>query len=96
MCSSDLPKNASRRLGTSTAFSPIAYARPLPDLVPPNKILRDELCSVAWTQRAFFPEAPDRRLYMSDESVGIPSVEEVVRLSSVVLVSQFAIDILYF
>ena len=74
-----IPIHPDRRIGGGTSFQPAQFASNLRHLVNPKQILRHDLCSVAWTQRALFVGGPDRRLLMADESIGIPSVGEVVR-----------------
>ncbi|TFK86232.1 hypothetical protein K466DRAFT_566109 [Polyporus arcularius HHB13444] len=74
-----IPRHASRRSGGHAAFRDTEYALTFPRLVPPSKVLREEYSGVAWTQRALFASAPDKRLYMVDEVVGVPTVEEVVK-----------------
>ncbi|RPD56795.1 hypothetical protein L226DRAFT_469097 [Lentinus tigrinus ALCF2SS1-7] len=74
-----IPRHASRRSGGPAAFEDMADASPFRHLVSPSKVLREEYSSVAWTQRALFANEPDKRLYMVDEVVGIPTVEEVVK-----------------
>ena len=73
-----LPTHCSRRLGNAALSNEAAFTQPLPLIVSPNKILRHEYSAVAWTQRALFHETPDRKLFMADESLGIPTIEEVV------------------
>ena len=75
-----IPARLSRRLGVATSFNDLAFARRLPRIVSPSKILRQEYSAVAWTQRALFDGTPSKKLFIADESVGIPTVEEVVRL----------------
>lgn len=76
-----IPRHASRRIGSPTAFEASDFSVSLPRIVPPNRILLHEHSSVCWTQRALFPEQSSaiRRLVMADASIGVPTVEEVVR-----------------
>ena len=60
-------------------FQVTQFSTPFPLIVSPNKILRHEYSAIAWTQRALFPETPNKKLFMADEAVGVPIVEEVVR-----------------
>ncbi|KAM5530669.1 hypothetical protein V8D89_015641 [Ganoderma adspersum] len=74
-----IPTRLSRRVGVATSFNDTGFAQRLPRVVPPTKILRHEYSAVAWTQRALFDGTPNKRLFMADESVGIPTIEEVVK-----------------
>ncbi|KAI0739602.1 hypothetical protein C8Q80DRAFT_1274667 [Daedaleopsis nitida] len=76
-----IPRHASRRIGSLTTFEASEFSVPLPCIVSPNRILLHEHSSVCWTQRALFPEQSSviRRLVMADESIGVPTVEEVVK-----------------
>ncbi len=75
-----IPRHSSRRIGGSTTFLPPDYVTvSLPFLVTPRQVLRHEHSSIAWTQRAMLPDGTDRRLLLADETLGIPSLEEVVR-----------------
>ncbi|KAI1789348.1 hypothetical protein LXA43DRAFT_1062972 [Ganoderma leucocontextum] len=74
-----IPTRRSRRLGDAASFDETAFAQHLPLIVSPNNILRDEYSAVAWSQRALFHDTPSRRLFMADESLGIPTTEEVAK-----------------
>ena len=67
-----------RPLNSSSTFRDMDFALLLPLIVPPSKAVRNEYASVAWTQRALFLNAPDKRLLMTHESIGVPSIREVV------------------
>ncbi|KAH9939666.1 uncharacterized protein BXZ73DRAFT_43603 [Epithele typhae] len=68
-----------RRVGGSTTFRVEDFATPLPLLVRPTQVVRDEYASVAWTQRALFPTSVDTgRLFLADQSLGVPTSSEVV------------------
>ena len=76
-----IPARLSRRLGlVATSFNDLVFAQRLPRIASLNKILRQEYSAVAWTQRTLFDGTPSKKLFIVDESVGIPTVEEVVRL----------------
>ncbi|PIL32619.1 hypothetical protein GSI_05323 [Ganoderma sinense ZZ0214-1] len=74
-----IPTRLSRREGVATLFNDTGFALRLPRIVSPRQILRPEYSAIAWTQRALFDGTPDKRLFMADESVGIPAIEEVVK-----------------
>ncbi|EJF60799.1 hypothetical protein DICSQDRAFT_181063 [Dichomitus squalens LYAD-421 SS1] len=73
-----IPRHHSRRLGSPTASEVAQFAVSLPLIVSPKKILRHQYSPIAWTQRALFPETPNKKLFLADEAVGVPTVEEVV------------------
>ena len=68
-----------RRHGASYDIQP--HLVPLPTILPPSKILRAHLEPIAWTQRGMFYDPPSEHLIAVNPTLGIPSVQEVVRLS---------------
>ncbi|KAJ7578449.1 hypothetical protein C8J56DRAFT_967961 [Mycena floridula] len=67
------------------------YVRSLPELVSPTEVLRLDLEAIGWTQRALFLVEPHSRILLSNHTLGIPTIEEVVRHLSV-LALQIARD----
>ncbi|VDC01297.1 unnamed protein product [Peniophora sp. CBMAI 1063] len=55
-----------------------AYAREFPEIVSPGQLLRADLASIAWTQRALFESEPSPRLAVENAALGVPTAEEVV------------------
>jgi len=53
----------------------------LDTIVQPNELVREEFEAVAWSQRAFFLEQPDRRVLVEYPNLGTPNFSEVVRCS---------------
>ncbi|KAJ6490694.1 hypothetical protein C8R47DRAFT_1071069 [Mycena vitilis] len=63
----------------SSSYFTDSYCDPLPRIVAPSQILRRKDECVAWTQRALCQEEPTGDLLALNESLGIPTVIEVVR-----------------
>ena len=56
----------------------LQYVQHLPEVVSPNQLVREEFEHIAWTQRAFFNEQPDRRVLLAYPGLGKPTVLDVV------------------
>ncbi|KAJ7685634.1 hypothetical protein DFH06DRAFT_1075187 [Mycena polygramma] len=63
----------------SSSYFTDSYCDPLPRIVAPSQILRRKDERIAWTQRALCQEEPTGGLLALNESLGIPTVVEVVR-----------------
>lgn len=77
-----IPRSEIRRSYREPAFSPLGFARQLPQIVSPKEVLRTEFEPVAWTQRALFREVPSQQLLLANPSLGVPSPIHVVCISS--------------
>ncbi|KZT01859.1 uncharacterized protein LAESUDRAFT_686116 [Laetiporus sulphureus 93-53] len=74
-----IPCDVVRRHYKDESLHPEDYAIPLPRLVSPGQILRAEHEQIAWTQRGLFMLPPDERLLLADLTLGVPTLDEVVR-----------------
>ena len=54
----------------------------LDTIVQPNELVREEFEAIAWSQRAFFLEQPDRRVLVEYPNLGRPNFSEVVCCST--------------
>lgn len=73
-----IPRDPIRQRSMSLTDDSV-YVVPLPDVVSPNQILREEFRAIAWTRRAVFTTPPNQRVLLANPTLGIPSVLEVVR-----------------
>ncbi|KAJ7137800.1 inositol-pentakisphosphate 2-kinase-domain-containing protein [Mycena epipterygia] len=71
-----IPRN--QRRSTTISFSTESYCSPLPVVVSPSQVLRQEHEQLAWTQRALFQEEPIPNLVAFNPSLGVPNANEVV------------------
>ncbi|KAJ6531213.1 hypothetical protein B0H19DRAFT_472983 [Mycena capillaripes] len=78
-----------RSTSTTISFSPQSYCLPLPVVVSPSQLVRQQYERVAWTQRALFQNEPGPNLVAVNPSLGVPHVKEVVA-HLVVLAVQIA------
>lgn len=76
-----IPRNTTRR--HTATYETSNYGSPLPDILSPAQIVREEYEAVAWTQRGLiesdFESRPSRPLLTKNSSFGVPSADEVVR-----------------
>ena len=73
-----IPRDIDRQQEMIAALDTHVAVGNLPNLVAPMDILRPDLESVAWTQRALFLIPPSERLLIADLQLGVPSITQVV------------------
>ena len=66
-----------RRHGASYDIHP--HVIPLPSVLPPSKMLRADMESIAWTKRGLFFTEPSSHLLAVNPALGVPDAHEVVR-----------------
>ncbi|KZT01862.1 uncharacterized protein LAESUDRAFT_815637 [Laetiporus sulphureus 93-53] len=74
-----IPCDAVRRRYNDASLHPESYVTRLSRLIAPEQILREEHERIAWTQRGQFMLPPDERLLLADLTLGMPTLDEVVR-----------------
>jgi sacsin len=55
-----------------------AEVQSLPDIVSPNKLVRAEFMSIAWSQRALYSVEPANRVLLTYPGLSVPTAKEVV------------------